>query len=478
MKNGIFWTTITSLTLGAACGGMEDEALTADTESEVRRAAGRSARRKCNFFQKWAMQAKWHDNLWLGAPTSGWLWQRRGSGCLRHYRNGSIYQSNPTGAQEVHGAIRTKYHRLRRNNGFLGYPTTDESTTPDGIGRYNHFQGGSIYWRPCIGAFEVHGLIRNKWASLGWERGPLGYPKSDELRTSDRVGRVSRFQHGDIYWHPSTGAHPVTGAIRLQYLDRGAEASGLGYPTGDARCGADLNATASDGDCVQTFQRGLLYSTDDRQQGRDLRGELARRGIGVRNQSSRPTCSVFAMTTLLEYQLTELCGPGYRDLSEEYLNHVANLQTGRTDDGDFFSNIAEGYDHYGIVPESRVPYASSYDFATTSFPWSTYSAGLRNLQSGLRLSGHFIKPNGPPGMTTAQMNTVLDYLDRGIPVAIGRSHSMVVVGYQRDSGYSGGGYFIFRNSYGTGVGDGGYQLQSFAHVKSTTNDAYVYEVQP
>jgi uncharacterized protein with LGFP repeats len=46
-------------------------------------------------------------------------------------------------------------------------PLTDESPTPDGIGRFNHFQGGSIYWTPGIGAHEVHGAIRDKWASMG-----------------------------------------------------------------------------------------------------------------------------------------------------------------------------------------------------------------------------------------------------------------------------------------------------------------------
>lgn len=28
---------------------------------------------------------------------------------------------------------------------------------------------------------EVHGAIRDKWASLGYERGLLGYPISDEM---------------------------------------------------------------------------------------------------------------------------------------------------------------------------------------------------------------------------------------------------------------------------------------------------------
>ena len=49
------------------------------------------------------------------------------------------------------------------------YPVNDETATPGGgVGRYNHFQCGSIYWKPATGAHEVHGAIRNLWAGMGW----------------------------------------------------------------------------------------------------------------------------------------------------------------------------------------------------------------------------------------------------------------------------------------------------------------------
>ena len=46
----------------------------------------------------------------------------------------------------VIGDIREKWLSLGGASSFLGQPLTDELTTPDGVGRYNHFQGGSIYW--------------------------------------------------------------------------------------------------------------------------------------------------------------------------------------------------------------------------------------------------------------------------------------------------------------------------------------------
>jgi len=65
----------------------------------------------------------------------------------------------------------------------------DETATPGGTSRYNHFPGGSIYWMPATGAHEVHGAIRNLWSSMGWERSFLGYPTRDELTTEGGVGR-------------------------------------------------------------------------------------------------------------------------------------------------------------------------------------------------------------------------------------------------------------------------------------------------
>jgi len=66
------------------------------------------------------------------------------------------------------------------------------------------FQGASIYWTPETGAHEVHGAIRDKWASLGWEGGALRYPISDEFQ--DGIYRRTNFQHGYIGWWPQRGA--------------------------------------------------------------------------------------------------------------------------------------------------------------------------------------------------------------------------------------------------------------------------------
>jgi len=142
----------------------------------------------------------------LGAATVPEQSTPDGIGRFRHFQGGSIYWTAKTGAWEVHGDIRNKWASFGWEQGFLGYPLTDESITPDGIGRYNHFQGGSIYWTPNTGAWEVHGDIRIKWASMGWENSCLGYPISDEEPGSGGWARQSRFEHGIIKWSPEKGA--------------------------------------------------------------------------------------------------------------------------------------------------------------------------------------------------------------------------------------------------------------------------------
>jgi uncharacterized protein with LGFP repeats len=143
----------------------------------------------------------------LGRPVTDELGTPNGVGRYNHFANGSIYWSPNTGAHEVYGWIRHKWSELGWENSFLGFPVTGELGTPDGVGRYNHFEGGSIYWTPDTGAHEVHGAIRDLWASLGWETSGLGYPITDELPLNDGSGgRISKFQGGVIKWTPAAGA--------------------------------------------------------------------------------------------------------------------------------------------------------------------------------------------------------------------------------------------------------------------------------
>ncbi|MEN8583066.1 choice-of-anchor D domain-containing protein [Burkholderia sp. RS01] len=178
----------------------------------------------------------------LGYPTTDVGGTADGAGQYSHFSGSggaSIYWSPKTGAHEVHGAIRAKWVALGWEKGPLGYPTTNVGGTADGAGQYSHFSGSggaSIYWSPKTGAHEVHGGIRARWAALGWEKGPLGYPMTDEMGTADRVGRYGHFSGSggaSIYWSPKSGAHEVHGAIRARWAALGWEKGRLGYPVTD-----------------------------------------------------------------------------------------------------------------------------------------------------------------------------------------------------------------------------------------------------
>jgi len=152
---------------------------------------------------------KWWQCQWLGAPVdegagSGEGAMPDGRGRSRDYQNGSIYWTPQTGAHEAHGGIRLKWAQLGGHRSMLGYPVSDEAGCGPGNGRFNHFEGGSIYWTPELNAHEVHGPIRDKWAELGWQSSRLGYPIGDIRQDGGQLS--SRFEHGTIIWTRDRGA--------------------------------------------------------------------------------------------------------------------------------------------------------------------------------------------------------------------------------------------------------------------------------
>ncbi|WP_228810480.1 LGFP repeat-containing protein [Nocardia otitidiscaviarum] len=147
--------------------------------------------------------------------------------------NASIYWTEAVGAHAVTGFIRDKWRQLGSERGTLGYPVTNEESTLGKPGRYNHFQGGSVYWSVGTAAHYVGGVIRDKWGAVGWENSPLGFPISDEAQTNKGNGRYNLFEGGAVYWSKATGTHIVWGAIRDQWVAAGGENGRYGLPTGD-----------------------------------------------------------------------------------------------------------------------------------------------------------------------------------------------------------------------------------------------------
>lgn len=169
------------------------------------------------------------------------------------FRFGRVFWSQQTGAHSVLGAIGAAYQAEGGPDGPLGLPTSGETTTPDGRGRFTQFQNGVIYWSPTTGAHAIRGGIRAMWQERGAERGELGYPTTDEITNPNKPGVVQGFQGGTVYWSSETGPKVVEGSILTAYREAGAENSALGYPT------TDEIALSTRGGAFSRFQGGAIY---------------------------------------------------------------------------------------------------------------------------------------------------------------------------------------------------------------------------
>ncbi|QBJ96691.1 esterase [Rhodococcus sp. ABRD24] len=173
-------------------------------------------------------------------------------GIAQDYRFGRIFFSNPTGTHAVAGRVGGAYQNAGGPGGVLGLPTTGELGTPDGRGRFNHFQKGSIYWTPQTGGYAVSGAIKDEWAKQGYEKGPLGYPTADQIKTPGKDGLVQGFEIGAMYWSPQTGANAVQGMIMKKYGELNWENGWLGFPQ-------TSEIKVKDNGRFNQFQNGNIY---------------------------------------------------------------------------------------------------------------------------------------------------------------------------------------------------------------------------
>lgn len=165
----------------------------------------------------------------------GWRWVRAGAfafiGILSSVQAGGkeVGLPGPVPGESRCLTIEEKYRALGGAGGVLGFPRSDERALGDGVGRVREYQRGVIYWTQRTCAHEVHGPVRDKYASMMNERSILGYPKSD-VRTRNDV-TTCEFQNGLILVRGGRGVY-MSGAI-LEFWRFPWEHSLLGYPTGD-----------------------------------------------------------------------------------------------------------------------------------------------------------------------------------------------------------------------------------------------------
>lgn len=132
--------------------------------------------------------------------------------------------------RDAEAAIQRKYNEFN----WFGQPTGEMVLGADTRGYCRHFQQGSIFWLPTWGAHEVHGAIRDKYASMGWDNSYLRYPTTDEIQNDVRY---SNFEHGTIYWTADLGAYllpDISVKVERHQLGAWLHISGRGFTPGGA----------------------------------------------------------------------------------------------------------------------------------------------------------------------------------------------------------------------------------------------------
>jgi hypothetical protein len=156
-----------------------------------------------------AIGQRWLNDDYIRGRVGDLISEEKVEGDIRWrgYQNGRLYWKQSVGVKEIEGDISVAYvDNTLQTNATYGVPTTDETGTPDGAGRYNHFEGGgSIYWTNATGAHLVYGSIKTLWASMNWERSYLGYPTDDPAYLANGLVRQN-YQGGRIDFTPTTGA--------------------------------------------------------------------------------------------------------------------------------------------------------------------------------------------------------------------------------------------------------------------------------
>lgn len=179
----------------------------------------------------------------VGRPTSGMILNPDGIGMRAHFELATIYWHPDTGAHIVRNPAMEAWGREGWEAGTMGYPTSDDFPTGINANRRQNFQRGILIGGIPSGIHSVRGKILEAYEANGADGGILGAPVTDEAGTPDGIGRFNRFQFGMIYWHPNYGAHPITGIPLWIWSEAGYENSHWGYPTSSHEVHPTLNTT-------------------------------------------------------------------------------------------------------------------------------------------------------------------------------------------------------------------------------------------
>jgi hypothetical protein len=153
----------------------------------------------------------------------------------------------------------------------LGQIVTNAQSMPDGIGSYQEFANGTIFYSVDFGAVLIAKPIYDKLNSTSVAgaqtadgqiiRDYLGYPTGDSFPISEKGGEAAYFQQGMIVARVNQEARVVYGMIYLHYRELGNIVQGatnapvVGLPISDEQ-------SIANGRCSQ-FDSGTIYWSAD-----------------------------------------------------------------------------------------------------------------------------------------------------------------------------------------------------------------------
>ena len=237
----------------------------------------------------------------------------------------------------------------------------------------------------------------------------------------------------------------------------------------------------------------------------DLRSSMASLNLSVKDQGRRPSCAIFSIVSALEYQNALLAGRAEK-FSEEYLIWAVRRTTKRlappgvadteadqaADEGFLLGEVVTALRAYGIPLQATMPNTFGTKIEAIEDPPEAIVEEARQNQ---RIGFHAL-----PGRDNAtRINNLVIALNSGVPVPVGMAwphwrsiksgflsaqkpvtgagHAVTIVGYRCPSGRLEDTQFIFKNSWGTNWGQGGYGIVTFDYLQQHLGDAVLLELQ-
>ena len=167
----------------------------------------------------------------MGTPKSAITFRSSINSWVQEYSIGGaiMYNSTAAGAFEIHGLIYQRYKAMP-NPHLLGFLITDESPATNAVGKKSLFSAGGIYWSSSTGAFEVVGQMyldyEGSGESLSW-----GFPTQAPQAIPGGSSQV--MQHARWFLQTTAAkAHEVHGIILREFLATGGTQK-WGFPLSD-----------------------------------------------------------------------------------------------------------------------------------------------------------------------------------------------------------------------------------------------------